>query len=225
MVLVHAANPARSSQEDGYDPTKCSMSMERFRQFYDAIRLERRGVHPRLVGDLFDYVDFTVGTAIAYASVCMMCVFTWCVGYLRTLRLLGLNGEHHLHPMGTSRTEHSSNAFDVLLVPLVLCVPPTWLRVQRRARAHYDRCCVQVYPHACTVHPVHVLLPTRPRSPRGQVARARLAVLRVAPAGPCCPRVVAGRVPSVGRLLCAAVIVGPWPNQFCSQHVRGTVHV
>ena len=81
VVLVHAANPARSSQEDGYDPTKCSMSMERFRQFYDAIRLERRGVHPRLVGDLFDYVDFTVGTAIAYASVCMTWVFTWCVDY------------------------------------------------------------------------------------------------------------------------------------------------
>lgn len=60
------------------------MSMERFRQFYDAIRLERRGVHPRLVGDLFDYVDITVGTAIVYASVCMMCVHVVC-GLLTTV--------------------------------------------------------------------------------------------------------------------------------------------
>lgn len=126
LTLLLNALYSKWHQEDGYDPTKCSMSMERFRQFYDAIRLERRGVHPRLVGDLFDYVDFTVG----------------------------LNGEHHLHPMGTSRTEHSSNAFDVLLAPLVLYtlmpvlyIPYTYFsqrgRVRRVAKwqGRVLRCC------------------------------------------------------------------------------------
>ena len=49
-------------QEDGYDPESQSVTMDRFREFYDAIRLPGTfHTHPILVDQLFDYVDMTVG--------------------------------------------------------------------------------------------------------------------------------------------------------------------